>query len=178
MGINKIQHARKIGFDSKEWYKLHHKHNQEYIRKRLKFIKLVLTTELTSQEICAKLNISTQFYDWLGMFLGNGLVGLCRSSTRKIPNRISDAQKLELKEIILNSTPVEHGIDRNIWTAEVIIELLKTKWNIDYKDSRVYQILNELGLTHQKAHRDYANSDKSLSIDRRENMEKKLQIQG
>jgi transposase len=82
-------------------------------------------------------------------------------------------QKLELKNIITTQTPKDSGIDRNLWTGEVIIELLKTKWNIDYKDSRIYQILDELGLSHQKAHRDYANSDPQLRKIRREIMEKK-----
>lgn len=86
---------------------------------------------------------------------------------------MSDDQKQQLKYIILTQAPKDHGLDRNLWTAEVIIEMIKTKWDIDYKDSRIYEILDDLGLSHQKAHRDYANSDPILRQQRRDAMEKK-----
>lgn len=31
---------------------------------------------------------------------------------------------------------------------------------VELKESRIYEILDELNLSHQKAHRDYANADK------------------
>lgn len=32
-------------------------------------------------------------------------------------------------------------------------------WGVELKSSRVYEILKELGLSHQRAHRDYTNAD-------------------
>ena len=33
-------------------------------------------------------------------------------------------------------------------------------WGVKLKTSRIYEILEELNLSYQKAHRDYANADK------------------
>ncbi|WP_420807063.1 winged helix-turn-helix domain-containing protein [Trichormus azollae] len=36
---------------------------------------------------------------------------------------------------------------------------MTTRWNLELKDSRIYQILDELGSSHQRAHRDYENAN-------------------
>ena len=153
--------------------KVYHSHQQEYIRRRLKFIKCCLTTELTSKEISLKFGVNNQFYQWLDKYQKHGLLGLCKPATRIMPTRISQSQKLVLKEILLTKSPNDFGYDRNIWTGTGIIQLLMDRWNINYKDSRVYQILDELELSHQKAHRDYVNSDPDKAKKARDNLEKK-----
>jgi transposase len=175
MKKTKLQQVRDKRYDEKEWKRLYHKNQQEYIRRRLRFIAgcVDLEANLNRVQLQSKYEIHGRFDTWVEAFLSGGLVKLCQPTTRKITNRISDIQKQELKNIILTQTPKDHGIERNLWTAEVIIELLKTKWNIDYKDSRIYEILDNLGLSHQKAHRDYANSDPVLRQERRDVMEKK-----
>jgi transposase len=73
-------------------------------------------------------------------------------------------EKEELKQIILEKKPTDYGIDRQIWTGKIIIEVINQKWGVQIKDSRIYDILKEIGLSHQKAHReahrDYENSDR------------------
>lgn len=63
--------------------------------------------------------------------------------------------------MLLEQTPIDYGIDRNLWTAKIMIEIIQQKWNVSLKDSRVYEIIRELNLSHQKSHRDYANADKT-----------------
>lgn len=63
--------------------------------------------------------------------------------------------------MLLEQTPLEYGIDRNLWTAKVMIRVIKQKWNVQLKDSRIYEIIGELNLSYQKGHRDYANADKT-----------------
>jgi transposase len=175
MKKTKLQEVREKGFDEKEWKKLYHKHQQEYVRRRLRFIAgcVDLEANLNRVQLHNKYEIHSRFDIWIEAFLSGGLEKLCQPIKRKIKNRISDIQKQELRNIILTQIPKDYGIDRNLWTAEVIIELIKTKWNVDYKDSRIYEILDDLGLSHQKAHRDYANSDPQLRKQRRDVMEKK-----
>jgi transposase len=156
MRITKLQLVRARGYDNQEWKKLYHNNQKEYIRKKLRFIAdcVDLNSNFNRAGLSLKYKLDKRFNTWTNAFLSGGLVKLCQPITRQIANRISEEQKLELKNIITTQTPKDSGIDRNLWTGEVIIELLKTKWNIDYKDSRIYQILDELGLSHQKAHRD------------------------
>jgi len=39
------------------------------------------------------------------------------------------------------------------------MEAIHKRWGIELKDSRIYDILAEMGLSHQKAHRDYENGN-------------------
>ncbi|WP_250123572.1 winged helix-turn-helix domain-containing protein [Chroococcidiopsis sp. CCMEE 29] len=38
-------------------------------------------------------------------------------------------------------------------------QVLQQRWQISLKDSRIYEILDELGVSYQKVHRDYANAE-------------------
>ena len=59
------------------------------------------------------------------------------------------------------SQPQDYGIDRNLWTAKIMIQVIEQNWNVQLKDSRIYEIIGELNLSYQKGHRDYANADKN-----------------
>ena len=80
--------------------------------------------------------------------------------THQAPSRLNAEQQLELKKMILSQKPTDYGIDRYIWTGEIISTVIQQKWGVELKDSRIYEILSLLNLSHQKAHRDYANADK------------------
>lgn len=97
---------------------------------------------------------------WLDKYIKNGLLGLTVPIRHKVACRLSEAQRQELKEMLLFSKPTDYGIDRNIWTGKIICNVIQQKWGVELKNSRVYEILDELHLSHQKAHRDYANADK------------------
>jgi transposase len=176
MRITKLQQVRTKGYEVKEWKRLYHDNQQEYIRKRLRFIASCVSVEpcLNRVQLQSKYGLDGQFDTWIKAFLGGGLKELCKPIKRVMKSRISNEQKLELKEIILTKTPNDFGYDRNLWTAQVIMKLLLDKWNIKFEDSHIYRILDKLGLSHQKAHRDYANSDPELRKERRDLMEKKL----
>lgn len=77
--------------------------------------------------------------------------------------------------MLLSQKPTDYGIDRYIWTGEIIITVLKQRWGVELKDSRIYEILDSLNLSHQKAHRDYANADQELQLQFVETIKKKLQ---
>ena len=76
--------------------------------------------------------------------------------------------------MILEQSPRDYGIARNIWTAKIIMEVIRQRWKISLKDSRVYEILHEVGLSDQKAHRDYINGKKTEQKEFVENLKKKL----
>ena len=72
---------------------------------------------------------------------------------------LSKEQKAEMKLMLLEQKPRTYGIDRQIWTGKIIKEVIQQRWQVELKDSRIYDILKEMGLSHQKAHRDYENAD-------------------
>jgi len=160
----KTEKFRALGKDEAFLKKLKSKNKQEYIRKRVKAIEM-LWNDKSRLEVTRALPCTYATLDrWISFIiergLEKGLKELLSPRTFQKKQALSPKQKEELKEIVLGSKPQDHGIDRNLWTGEIICELVKNKWDITLKDSRIYVILHELGLSYQKAHRDYAEADK------------------
>ena len=42
--------------------------------------------------------------------------------------------------------------------GKIISNVIELRWGLRLKTTRIYEILNELNLSYQKAHRDYANA--------------------
>lgn len=157
---NRNEELRLNKFEESEWQKLYNGNQKSYIRKRLDTVKY-LQEEMPRSEVAFKLGVSRSSIDkWIDTYNKGGLSGLIkikRSINRK--QRLSLQQKEELVNMILKERPEDYGIDRHIWTGKILEEVIKTKWGVILKDSRIYNILEELGLSHQKAHRDYENAD-------------------
>ena len=141
------------------WQKLYYKHQQEYLRQRLLAIKYLYEgknrTEVSELLNCTYKTLST----WIDKFLEDGLNKLVKPIAHRVPSRLNSEQRQELKIMLLSNKPVDYGIDRNIWTGEIISSVIESRWGVKLKTSRIYEILEELNLSHQKAHRDYDNAD-------------------
>ena len=157
--MNRIEQLNGKKFEEQEWQKLFNKHQQEYIRTRLEAIKH-LQDGKTRQEVMNHLGCARQsLITWIDRYCQEGLKGLVTATKTKRGQRLGEGEKEELKKMLLEQKPTEYSIDRQIWTGKIIIEVIHARWGIEIKDSRIYDILKEIGLSHQKAHRDYENSD-------------------
>jgi hypothetical protein len=107
MRITKLQLVRTKGYDNQEWEKIYHNNQKEYIRKKLRFIAdcVDLNSNFNRARLSLKYKLDKRFNTWTDAFLSGGLVKLCQPITRQIANRISEEQKLELKNIITTQTP-------------------------------------------------------------------------
>jgi transposase len=92
-------------------------------------------------------------------YLETGLEGLVEPIKHQVTERLKPEQQQDIKGMVLNDRPTKYGIDREIWTGKIIAEVIKQRWGVDLKTSRIYEILDNLNLSHQKAHRDYDNAD-------------------
>lgn len=146
--------------DVELWQQLYYKHQQEYIRKRLFAIKYLYEgysrKEVSKQLGCGYKTLST----WIDKFLEGGLNELVKPIVHQVSSRLNLEQKQELKRMLLSDKPIDYGIDRNIWTGKIISNVIELRWGVKLKTTRIYEILNELNLSYQKAHRDYANASK------------------
>ncbi len=157
--INRTEQLAKITLNLSEWQKLYYKHQQEYIRRRLEAIKN-LHEKKTRKEVMEIVGCVEQtLISWIDIYLEKGLAGLVAPIRHQKPQKLNPEQKEQLKTMLLKQKPIDYGIDRYIWTGKIIEEVIKTRWNLELKDSRIYQILDSLGLSHQKAHRDYENAN-------------------
>jgi transposase len=157
--MNLSQRLRLVSLDKKQWQRLYYKNQQEYIRQRLSAIRYLSEgksrAEVAQLLGCTDLTIAR----WMGKYLETGLEGLVEPIKHQVRERLNPEQRQEIKEMVLNDRPTKYGIDREIWTGKIIVEVIKQRWGVDLKTSRIYEILDNLNLSHQKAHRDYDNAD-------------------
>jgi transposase len=163
-------------FDSKPDIDLLNKiirdNQKEYIRRKLRFFSKLIETQDFNQTVLEYGVDYTTAHNYLNLYLKEGFEGVAKIRTRGGQSKLSLENKQKLVDIIINQSPVDYGIDRYIWTGEIICKVVKLIFDIELKDSRIYEILNELGLSHQKAHRDYDNADKEKQKEFQSNLKK------
>jgi hypothetical protein len=67
-------------------------------------------------------------------------------------------QAAAFKTILLTTCPQDQGLEGRIWTGARMKAYLYNRYQVIY-ESGIYDLLERLGLSHQKAHADYANAD-------------------
>lgn len=157
--MNLSQRLRKTSLDKKQWQRLYYKNQQAYIRQRLSAIRYLSEgrsrTEVAQLLGCTDLTIAK----WMVKYLEQGLEGLVEPIKHQVKQRLNPEQQQEIKRMVLNDRPKKYGIDREIWTGKNLAFIIKQRWGVELKTSRIYEILDKLNLSHQKAHRDYENAD-------------------
>ena len=144
-------------------YKYFRRYQQEYIRKRLRAIKLFAENNDVST-ISKTLSLNkNSVYILLAAYLKEGFEGLCRLAVRPKPTLLSPEQELSFKQTIVSKAPFECALAGNIWNGRLMREFIKREFAVDYK-SGIYDLLNRLNLSHQKAHADYQNASKDEQL--------------
>lgn len=147
----------KKDFDEVQWNKYFDRYQQEYIRKRLRAIKLFAeNNDVSTISNTLSLNKNT-VYVFVASYLKEGFEGLCRLAVRPKPTLLTTAQELRFKQTLVSKAPFECGLEGNLWTGKLMSEFLKNEFGVDYK-SGIYDLLDRLNLSHQKAHSDYQNA--------------------
>jgi transposase len=158
------------------WQKLYYKHPQAYLRQRLLAIKYLWEgksrTEVTQILGCNYKSLTK----WIDKFLEGRLQKLTEPITHQVPSRLKAEQQLELKKMLLEQKPTDYGIDRYIGTGKIISQVIDSRWGVTLKDTRIYEILEQLNLSHQKGHRDYANADQRLQQQFVESLKKNYKL--
>lgn len=146
------------GFDLNEWKRAIHRHPQEYIRRKLRVIEAYAPTGSVPL-------VATQFSihprtvrAYINTYILGGLPALSQAEKRPQPTNLTADQQTAFKHQLLHSRPADHGLSGNIWTGQIMRQYLKQTYQVDYK-SGIYDLLERLNLSHQKAHADYGNAD-------------------
>lgn len=150
--------------DRELWQKLYYKYPKSYQRRRLDSIKL-LWDGYKQIDVCVQIGCDRKtLHKWIDLYLGGGFDSLLEpiQSNKKGKGKLQAYHLRVLKYIIIHKSPKDYGKATHRWTIPLIKELLKEKWGIELKKSRIQEILHqELGLSYQKFHRDYGNADKT-----------------
>ncbi len=151
------------GLDEVQWNKYFRRYQQEYIRKRFRAIKLFAENNDVST-ISKTLSLNkNSVYILLAAYLKEGFEGLCRLAVRPKPTLLSPEQELSFKQTIVSKAPFECALVGNIWNGRLMREFIKREFAVDYK-SGIYDLLERLNLSHQKAHSDYQNASKDEQL--------------
>jgi transposase len=162
MGYKRIKFAQK-GFDESEYKRYFHQNQSEYLRIRLRSVFLYHQGK-EFEEISIKLSIHHQSVrKYVNLYISGGFKELCKEVIRPKKSQLTVIESQSFKEILLTKRPFEVGLEGNIWTGKIMCQYLKETYEVDYK-SGIYDLLERLNLTHQKAHADYGNAKPSEQI--------------
>ena len=148
---------------------LYKKNPKEYIRRRLKAIKL-LWKGYTKNQVIEKLDVHRTklqdcFKSIVEMGVDEGLKYLARTKKVKRGKKLSQEEQDEIIRILEDTTPQDYGYEQYIFTGKILVEIIKEKYNKDVSDQTVYNLLHTKGLSYQKGHRDYENADPEVQYD-------------
>lgn len=92
-----------------------------------------------------------QILNWAHRFEAEGLEGLRDKKGRGRKAGLTVEQLERLRNLITLESPTDFGYNTESWTGPLIIDWVKTNFEIEYKKAQIYNILNNIGLTYQKA---------------------------
>jgi len=97
--------------------------------------------------------------NWVNRLNKEGLSGLI---DKPIPGRkpkLNDSEKAEIKRLVLEDSPEQHGFNSATWTGPILIKYIENKYDISYKKAQIYNILSNMNLTYQKGKGIYPESE-------------------
>ena len=148
----------KRGLDLIQWQQQMHRHPQEYIRRKLRAIHAYALGQSVNTLAQTFAIHPHTLRHYITTYCRGGLESLCQPEIRKQPKRLTAQQEGDFKQILLKNRPADHGLTGNIWTGQLMCQYLKATYQVDYH-SGIYDLLERLNLSHQKAHADYGNAD-------------------
>ena len=157
MGYKRNKFEQK-GFDEMEYKRYFHSNQAMYIRIKLRCVEYFHQGK-EFEEIAQILSIHHQSVrKYINIYISSGFKGLCQTDVRPQSSQLSLEQSSSFKEVLLTKRPSDVGILGNIWTGNLMRQYLQQTYNIVYK-SGIYDLLERLNLSYQKAHADYGNAN-------------------
>jgi transposase len=100
-----------------------------------------------------------QITNWVHRFEREGLDGLRDKPGRGRRSRLSADQQGRLSKLIMDESPVDYGFNTDTWTGPILIEWIKSQFDIVFKKAQIYNILRKNGFSYQKARGFYPEAD-------------------
>jgi transposase len=89
-------------------------------------------------------------YDWLNRFREAGYDGLDTKKAPGSPARMTSDIDAWLKQVLLESSPEDHGYDTTLWTCGLLADLVEEKYGIQVVPETINHHLHQMGLSYQK----------------------------
>ena len=88
--------------------------------------------------------------NWVNKLNKGGVEALIDKEKPGRNSKLSDVQKSEIKELVLNKSPEDYNYNSSTWTGLLLVDWIKNNYEIEYKKAQIYNILKWLNLTFQK----------------------------
>ena len=143
--------------------KLWMKNQKEYIRRRLRAIRM-LWRGFSREDVIKKLDLDpSTLIIWMKTLVeygvDDGLIRLAKEKKLKKEGKLSINQEQALIYMINHQSPTDYGYTQYIFTAKILREIVMRLWNIEVSDQTIYNIFDRNNYSYQKAHRDYEHAD-------------------
>lgn len=113
-----------------------------------------------------------QITNWVHRFEQEGLEGLKDKAGRGRKSGLSQDQLERLSLLLLNEPPTDYGYNSDTWTGPMVIDWIGEKFGVTYKKAQIYNIMNRLGFSYQKAKGFYPEADKVAQETFKEDLKK------
>jgi transposase len=80
---------------------------------------------------------------------GGGVEGLRKRPSPGAPPRLSENQRVQLKELLAQGAPA-HGFRGAVWTCARVAKMIRKEFDISYHPAHVSRVVRALGLSLQK----------------------------
>lgn len=113
-----------------------------------------------------------QITNWVHRFEQEGVEGLRDKVGRGRRSSLSQNQMAVLSDLLLSGSPVDHGYNTETWTGPLLIDWIAKNFGVEYKKAQIYNIINQLGFSHQKAKAVYPEADEKAQEDFKDTLKK------
>jgi len=105
---------------------------------------------LNTNQIVAILEVDDQSVRrWRRIYRASGREGLLSKRHPGRKPRLDSGQRQKLVQLLLQ-TPAQCGLEKYLWTTQLISDLIQREFGVGYHHDHVGVILHEMGFTHQK----------------------------
>jgi len=113
-----------------------------------------------------------QITNWVHRFEQEGIEGLRDKPGRGRKSSLSNDQMVTLSDLLLNESPVDHGYNTETWTGPILIDWISKSFGVEFKKAQIYNIINRLGFSYQKAKGFYPEADEKSQEEFKDSLKK------
>ena len=120
----------------------------EYIR--IQAVKAVRQKKQSPEDVIKTFGLHrANIYKWLKVYDVKGFAGLQSTKAKGPKPKLKEKQKEQLYNYLLKN-PTQLKFEYALWTVDMIVELIKIKFAVNYSGVQVGRLLKEIGFSKQK----------------------------
>lgn len=125
--------------------------NQSYVVGLRLYIVYQVALGQSSRKLAEIHHISfKQITNWVHRFEKQGLEGLKDRKGRGRKALLSNENLDRIRSLILNESPLSHGLNSKKWTGPLLTQWIKQQYGIEYKKAQIYNLLKRIEIVFEK----------------------------